>query len=208
LPLFAPVAARRWPAGFLLHGSTDFETGVEERARRAFEERRPLGSVRGVPATLRAAFGYAILMRVARERGVAASPVEAGTRVGALADEGDDAALRLIDELEHERTRNRVTAPAHLPGRPSATSEERIGAAIGAAGGTIFSIRGLNGALLEVRYILSGERFISLVDGRNLQVLDAGICLSGSDRLLTMESLPGAIVEAISRGALHITRRF
>jgi hypothetical protein len=38
-------------------------------------------------------------------------------------------------------------------------------------------------------------------------VLDAGICLSGSDRMVTLDSLPSVIKEAIDTDQLNITRR-
>ena len=62
--------------------------------------------------------------------------------------------------------------------------------------------------MIEVRYLLGGQFFVSIVDGASLQVLDAGICLSGADRELTMESLPGVIHEATETGELVITRQW
>jgi hypothetical protein len=61
--------------------------------------------------------------------------------------------------------------------------------------------------LLEVRYRFEGERFVSIVDAATLQVVDAGICLAGADRLVTLESLPGVIREAIRDGEIVITGR-
>jgi hypothetical protein len=53
-----------------------------------------------------------------------------------------------------------------------------------------------------------GERFISVADEHTLQVLDAGICLGHppSDKLVTLDSLPSVIKEAIETGALVILR--
>jgi len=45
------------------------------------------------------------------------------------------------------------------------------------------------------------------IDAITLQVWDAGVCLAGEDRLVTLESLPGVIREAIETGRLVITRR-
>ncbi len=60
--------------------------------------------------------------------------------------------------------------------------------------------------MVEVTFEFMDERFISLVDARTLNVYDSGICLSGADQQLTLESLPSAIREAIDTGQLHITR--
>jgi hypothetical protein len=45
------------------------------------------------------------------------------------------------------------------------------------------------------------------VDGQSLQVVEAGICLAGHDREITLESLPSVVKEAIEDGVLVITRR-
>ncbi len=52
-----------------------------------------------------------------------------------------------------------------------------------------------------------GERFITVVNEESLQVMDAGICLSGSDRMVTLESLPSVIREGYETDQLNITRR-
>jgi hypothetical protein len=60
--------------------------------------------------------------------------------------------------------------------------------------------------LLDVRFDLDGQQFSSIVHAETLQVIDAGICLQGSDRELTLDSLPSVIREAIEEDILHITR--
>ncbi len=62
------------------------------------------------------------------------------------------------------------------------------------------------GDLLEVRYRFMAERFSTLVEKDSLRVVDAGVCLDGTDSQLTLESLPSAIREAIRAGELCITR--
>jgi hypothetical protein len=59
---------------------------------------------------------------------------------------------------------------------------------------------------LEVRFECEGERIICVVDAFSLQVYDAGVCLAGADRELTLDSLPSVIREAIETDALNITR--
>ena len=46
-----------------------------------------------------------------------------------------------------------------------------------------------------------------VVDAITLQVYDAGVCLAGEDRLVTLDSLPSVIREAIDTSRLVITRR-
>jgi hypothetical protein len=57
-----------------------------------------------------------------------------------------------------------------------------------------------------VRFELDGEHFSSIVNAETLQVVDAGICLAGADRVLTLDSLPSVIREAVRDDILHITR--
>ena len=61
---------------------------------------------------------------------------------------------------------------------------------------------------LEVLFRFMDERFIALIDPGTLQVLDSGICLGhpASDKLLTLESLPSVIKEAIDTDSLVILR--
>ncbi|MBO0869127.1 MAG: hypothetical protein J2P15_11220, partial [Micromonosporaceae bacterium] len=81
---------------------------------------------------------------------------------------------------------------------------DRAAAALYAAGALLRNLRWLAGELLEVRYEYRGEAFVTIV-ASDLQVVDAGICLSGRDRVLTMESLPGVIDEAIRTHRLNVT---
>ncbi len=208
--MFAPLTARRWPSGVLLFDTHDFETGAEEAARQAFEEHRTLSGVSGVPSPVRAAFGYAVAMRLGRERGTRLAPAEIRADVGRLADGGDDVAATVLDRIEQERERQRLAPTIDLgraPMLPSRLSDdERIEGAITAAGGQLLATQ-VRGDAVEVRFLLRGERFSSLVRPGSLQVLDAGICLSGEDRLITIESLPSVIIEGLDTGQLVMTRR-
>ena len=78
--------------------------------------------------------------------------------------------------------------------------------ALDSAGAMLLGQRDLGNGSLEVTFSFWGERFISIVDSHTLQVYDAGICLSGEDRLVTLESLPSVIREAIETSRLVITR--
>jgi hypothetical protein len=226
--LFAPEVARRWPSGELIFDAWDFESGVEDQVREAYESRGTLAAVKGAPAALRAAFGYAVLLRTAEEQGVPAQPAEARAHLAALADEGEPAARRILGLLQAEReaelAARRAAAreanrsdwvqardaarPRHVNRRSDQArnnTEDRAADALFAARAGVRGMRWLHGDLLEVRYDLDGVRLVSIVESVTLRVVDAGICLSGHDRDLTLESLPSAIREAANSGRLNIT---
>jgi hypothetical protein len=216
---FAPLIVRRWPSGALLFDALDFESGVEEQVRAAYAQRRPIADVRGVPAALRAAYAYAILLRAARELGIPARPAEARMRLAELANGGESAARRLLTAAQAARTAQAealaerrpewiVARDAALARRLPANrqrAEERAAAALHAARAVLHGTRWLADGLLEVRYDYAGEQFVSIVDGETLRTVDAGICLDGHDETLTLESLPAVIREAMQTGQLHIT---
>ena len=211
-PRFSPCRARRWHSGHLIFDRLEWEQEAEEGARRALEQRRAL-AVKGVPASLRAAFGYALAEAMARERAVRVSPLEIRQRVLDIADGGAEAAEQELRRLETERERGRREAEASRRRRqapaPATRGEDgraRAANALRVAGAEPLDLRGLAGGLLEVTYRFQGERFLTVVDAATLRVVDAGICLAGADQLLTLESLPAAIREAIDSGSLVITR--
>ncbi|RKG51994.1 hypothetical protein D7X30_34775 [Corallococcus sp. AB011P] len=104
-PRLSPVTARRWHEGTLLFEGVEFEGEAEETARRALEEGRALGDARGVSASLRAAFGFAVLEAVSRGTGIPFAPVEARARVLDVAREGRAEAERCLRRLAEERAR-------------------------------------------------------------------------------------------------------
>lgn len=254
-PLFSPCLARRWHGGELIFASLEFETGPEEAARLALEEGRSLAQERGVPATLRAAFGFALARAVSRAAQVPLSPLEVRGRVLAIAEEGRPAAEALVAHLVEERERaaraaqqaveearrrqtvrpvtpapvpvpvnvpaptppplrgqGRRQAPPHVPHRRGQQDGrdpiERAEAALEAAGAEPLGVRRLGDGLLEVTYRFIGERFVTVVEASTLQVVDAGICLDGADRMVTLESLPSVIQEAVMNDELVITWRW
>ena len=209
-PTFSPVTARRWPSGAVIFETLDFETESEELVRRAFEDGVSIDEVKGVPSSLRAAYGYAVMQRVADARGIAVAPMEVRPDVGRIADGGDAVANEVLEHVVRERRRaaltNRVRPVSGTLAVPE-DAEERAQLALVAAGAMPLSMRRRGEGLLEVRYRFEGERFVSIVDAATLQVVDAGICLAGRDRLVTLESLPGVIREAARNGEIYITAR-
>lgn len=225
--MFASCTCFRWHDGSLIFGELDFEGEAEELARTALAERRGFEWEKGIPANLRAAFAWAIIKRVARERDVPCSPREAWPYASEIAEGGDTAASAILDKLEELRHGRRIVVAGGAAIRLGAVlerarrgaetienAEERAYEAIAAAGGRVSSVRQLQrGQMLEVDFQFRGERFITMVNAITLQVVDAGICLvdhgdgHAGDRDLTLESLPSAIKEAMDLGVLVITRR-
>ncbi|WP_217276045.1 MULTISPECIES: hypothetical protein [Corallococcus] len=124
-PRLSPVTARRWHDGTLLFEGVEFESEAEETARRALEEDRALGDARGVSASLRAAFGFAVLDAVSRGTGIPFAPVEARARVLDVAREGRAEAERCLNRLAEERARF-VRVQAELEARREAEARARM----------------------------------------------------------------------------------
>ena len=205
----SPYRARRWHGGQLLAEGEDFASEVEEAARAALEEGRGLGSLRGVSASLRAAFVYATSERAGATLGIVWQPLELRAHLLALAEGGlGDVRAALASLAERRRARARPPRPAPPRGEPSGGGRgpSRAAAVLEATGARLRSERRLAGGLLEVRYEFLGGRFVTTLVEATLQVVDAGICLEGADEALTLESLPGVIREAEGRGLLVVTR--
>jgi hypothetical protein len=211
---FSPLVARRWPDGALLFDSEDFESGAEDEVRAAFDRGGGIGGVSGVPAPLRAAFGYAVALRTGTTLGIPVRPLELRGHLAELADEGPVAARRILVAARTQRAAEPVpqapgAAAQVVAARPPVDARDaavdRAATALYAAGATLRDSRWLAGGLLEVRYDYLGERFVSVVDGGTLRVVDAGICLSGEDGRVTLESLPAVIEEAVRTRRLYVT---
>jgi hypothetical protein len=226
---FTPVVARRWPGGALLYETEDLETGVEDRVRAVFDAGTApsnsgagtaasngggIAAIPGVPAPLRAAYGYAVMLRVSSRLRVPMRPVQVRWHIGELVAMGDAAAERIVAAARERR----AAEPNHVEAwraartdarlRPRSAREralDRAEAALAAAGAVLRDSRWLSGDLLEVRYDFQDDRFVTVVDGETLRVVDAGICLAGHDRDVTLESLPGVIAEAVRTYQLEIT---
>jgi len=226
---FSLCIARRWHSGQLLFDTLEFDTDAEELVRRAFEDSVGLASISGVPATLRAAFGYALLTRVSARMQIPFAPAEVRPAIATVAQNGVPAAeaelrrlvaereqsRREMDELNRRRQEEaaREEIAAAREARVEAvrqlreTVDQRAERALRDAGAELRSLRRV-GEHLEVIFTFMNERFISLVDAATLQVIDSGICLGHppADEELTLESLPSVIREAIETDALVILR--
>jgi hypothetical protein len=222
-PPLGRVAARRWYSGDLLFDAVEFEDDAELGARRALEEMRPLGALRGVTPSLRTAFGIALGAAIARELGVPASVRELAARAVAFADRGRDAVGEWLAELVAERRRaeadvgrrteavlREAAASTARPVARHGDPVQRADDALDGARARMVSCRRLErGTRLDVTYEVDGTRVMSIVDAATLQVIDPGVCLGPGQeyRALTLDAMPSVVREAIETEGLHITRR-
>jgi hypothetical protein len=177
LPKFCPVIVRKWFDGHKLYEGQEFETEVEARVRDAFEEDRSIDEVKGVTPALAHVF---ILESTQRE----------------LAREAE---RRAREEVERQKQQAELV-------RWQETLEGRISLALSHTGAELIGWRRNGQRQAVVRYRVVGRRFECVIDTQSLQIMDAGICLSGTDEELNLSSLPSAVREAIESGQLHVFR--
>jgi hypothetical protein len=209
--VLSPATGRHWHGDVSLFEDVLFEDTPEIEARRALEEGGSIADLRGLPPSLRAAWGFARLVAAAREAGATVSPRAALSALPSVAD-GSRAPWDVLSDLhrrvhtlgpQHWRTRSEAFTRA----RTRDDAQQRAAEALEAAGALLLASRHLGDTRFEVTFRFMGERFISVVDWQTLHVYDAGICLSGADELLGLDALPSVIREAIDNDALNITRR-
>ena len=144
-----------------------------------------------------------LVARLERERAEEAERARIrALATGALVNVEDALAGRL---WQAQRTGRRGGRGAEAPTLENAAMRAEV--ALDGAHARMLSTRTLANAQLEVAFEFMNERFISVVDAISLQVYDSGVCLAGEDDLVTLDSLPGVIREAIDTGRLVITRR-
>ena len=212
--VLSPGTGRIWAEADALFEGVELESEVEGQARQLLLDRAPLGRLKHVPPSLRAAFGWAFLHRAAWARTMQLSLWEVAGALVAVADEGQSAAERVLDAVLHRRNAVGVSVlgrPAtalqrRRHNRGTLSPQERAVEALSGAGAALLEWRMSAPGLMEVTFRFMDEQFICVVDPESFQVLDAGICLSGHDRELGLDSLPGVIREAIERDELNITR--
>jgi hypothetical protein len=235
---FAPLKARRWSSGELVFELLEFEGDAENAVREALAEGRSLEAVKGVGATLRAAFAYAVLEQTSRRLNIPFAPHEVRKALSDVATRGvagaeaelhrlhaeREQARREMAELERrriaevaaaemraQRDRRREEAQQVQRNDPRKWRElvhERAELTLEQAGARLEQSRVTQGGQLEVIFRYEGHRFISVVDAATFRVIDSGICLGHppSDDLITLDSLPSVIKEAIDDDVLVILR--
>jgi hypothetical protein len=221
-PALSRITARRWYSGDWLFDTLDFEDEAELAARQAFEDRRPLGDIKGVAPSLRAAFGYALGLATAAELRLPLSIRELQPVVVAIADRGPEVIREYYDRMLEQRRREQAAARerarefalANAAGRARVIERargqrERCDDVLADAGARMTGFRRLaGGEELEVTYTVDGTRIISTVEPGSLQVIDPGLCLghNSEHRLLTLDAMPSVVREAIETGRLNIMR--
>lgn len=225
-PRFSPITARRWHGGELLFEQLEFEAEAEALAREALANGTPLDAVKSVPASLRAAWAYALGEQVSRRLTLPAVAAELRPHIATIARDGvvgAEAAVRALAaerelaqrELREQRAviaagrlRDEVRVAREQRANTRHALEDRLFDALANAGAAMESHRRAGERRVEVVFRFMDTRFISLVDEDTLQVIDSGICLGHPPRddLVTLESLPSVIKEAIDTDALVILR--
>lgn len=221
--LFAPVTARRWHGGELIFDQLEFESEAEGQVRSALADAASIKDVKAVSASLRAAFAYALGQKEARRLGTQVSAAELKPSILRITEGAVEAVIRALmteralaeremRELRQrhaaEALRNEVRRAREARAQTRHALEDRLFDALDAAGGRLESHRRLGEERVEVVFRFMDTRFVSVVDAATLQVIDSGICLGHPPRdgLVTLESLPSVIKEAIDTDALVILR--
>lgn len=229
-PRLSPCRGRRWPSKVLLFEELEFETEAEPACRQALQESTSLANVKAAPATLRAAFALNVIAEASQRLGIPAAPAEVRHHLGMVADGGSVAAEQALRDLQAERVQAErewrelqlrqearlVAEQLHAArelrkARVELTKEDaalRARMALDGANAHLLEHRMLEGGVMEVIFRFMDERVVSLVQVETLQVIDSGICLGHppSDKLLTLDSLPSVIREAIDTDSLVILR--
>ena len=178
LPRFVPILAWRWFDGRYFYAHQDFETDVELAVRFAYEDEQSIAEIKGVTPELAQAFVLETTQRtLLRER---------------------DERRRQVAELRDRRKALQLA---------QASLRDRIALALSHSGADLMDYRAAGGAEVVVRYRLDRQRYECVVDTDSLRIVDAGICLEGTDRELSLSSLPSAVREASQTGELYVFRR-
>ncbi len=210
-PVLCPVTARVWPGDHVLFDVQEFEGEAEEAARAALLDAQNIAGLKGATPSLRRAFGYARLQRVAAARGLQVSVREVFDLLHGVADGVHDP-VAVLDALEARvyqldpgslhRARTQPTPRGTIDDAPA-----RAATALEGAGAVLLDTRVSGENTMDVTFRYRGEQFIAVVDAQSLHVYDAGICLDGADEELGLDALPSVISEAMDGGLLYITRR-
>jgi hypothetical protein len=232
--VLSPVLCRSLDA-YVLFQRTEFDDDAEEHARAALEDQVGLAQVKGVGASLRAAFVHTLLDQVGDALQIGWRWDEVRPHVLQISEGGHDAAHGLLSGYRARREQalreqEAALARAHRaqlraarqallaqreeqrlarrhgtlrPGGPQHSHIERV---LAGSDAELLSVRPVQD-LLHVRFRFAESRFDCLVDPTSLQVIDAGICLDGADRMLTLDSLPSVLREALDTGQLVVTWR-
>ncbi len=202
LERFARIRVCKWPDGRLIYAGQDFPLGPEDAVARAFQDRKDsVSDIPFVTPSLATAFYVETYIRVEAQRQRAE-------------------AERLAREVEarrmmEERRANLIRQLGDGQGRRAMAAldfESAAKAALQIADAELLDHRTGRNQEMVVQFRYLNRRFECVVDKNTLQVLDAGICLTDErtgrkdDTLLTLESLPPTIGQAIRENRLVVFR--
>lgn len=197
------TAGRFYDDGPLIYDGPAFPIGSEQEVLQAYlDQKDSVGDIMGVVPALELAFRFESWVRaeaekrrqeeLERQRLEAERVAREERRQRIIQELGDSAGRRELSTTDFEeaaRAALRVGGAEYLDSRRSPQRNERI-----------------------VRFRLENRRFECTCDARTLRILEAGICLTDErsgrrdDHLLTLESLPSTIREAMRMGVLVVFR--
>lgn len=193
-----PCLARRLPGGALIFDSVALLDEQDEQVRDALDEGR---SCPAPGASLRAAYGFALLWRLCRRMGIPATPWGLREQLAQVASAGKQGAFDLLAPCVS-------LAPLHgldeVP--PGSDDEALVAPVLAASGASVIGTRRLGDDLVEARFRFLDRVFVCIVERSSLRVVDAGLCLENTGRL-TLAILPSVLREAIAAGKVVLTRR-
>jgi len=202
-------AGRIYEGGPLVYVQQEMPLGSEDEVLSAFLDQKPsVDAVSGVTPALDAAFRMETWQRVEAER----------RRL-------EEAARRQAEEEQRQREENRRRLVEQLGDGAGRRAMARVdfsqaARAALAVGGAEFldNRRAVQRGEMVVRFRLINRRFECTCDENTLRIIDSGICLTQEyddgdfergtkgDTWLSLESLPGVIMEADREGKLVVFR--
>jgi hypothetical protein len=200
---FVRVSAGRFcEGGPLIYEGQDMPLGPEEEVQAAFlDQAKNVDKIAGVVPALDAAFRIEAWRR--KEAVKARLEAERKRR---------EEEERLAREERRRQLQEQLGDGAGRREMAQLDFEEAARAALAVGGATLLDHRqAYNRGEMIVQFRLNRRRFECTCD-RNLRIIDSGICLIDhatgrkDDNLLTLESLPGVIQEAMDIGRLVVFR--
>lgn len=203
LDRFSPVTVVEDREGCLVFLRQEFPQGPEEEVRRAYQDRaESISHIRGVTPPLDLSFRWLTYQRAQQEK-----RAEELRRFRAEEEK---------KRAEEERIRQLMKDAGTSVGRRAlATRDFRTAAqeALRVSGAELLDFRqSYNRGEMIVQYRFQQRRLECVVEQATLRIVDSGVCLTDEstgfkgDTLLTLESLPGVVGEAMRLGKLVVWR--
>lgn len=197
LDRFTRVAAARHVDGSLIYVRQEFPLGPEQAVLDVYLDRgTDLRAIPGVTPALDLAFRFEMWQRERAEEHRRA--VETARRAE---EERQAAEARRRDLME------RLGDGASRRALARIDFGEAAAAALRVAGAEILDWRdSTRRGEAVVRFRFRDRRFECVCTKDTLHIVDSGVCLTGNDRLFTLESLPAVLAEAMDTHRLHVFR--